>query len=348
MSISKEISVSVLMTAYNAENYIKDAIQSILEQTYSDFEFVIINDGSTDKTLEIIQSFDDKRIRIINEGKFGYYKAKRRLIEEAKGKYIAIMDADDIADKNRFEAEVDFLDKHPDFGLVGTNATWIDNQNSPFGEGFNFAYSPEELKCRLLFHNCFVHTSVLIRKSILDDHHLNYKELAGEDFDMWIQISKYSKIYNIPKPMLRYRIHQGNMIHSNWYKLDDGLFSIIKEQLFYYFQSKINNSDVDIHYSLINFSRMNQLSELPNIYEWLKKIITLNDDSKAYNPMALKKVLSERITKKLMRMSENRFILTIYLLKCFKLLGYKNLLFNINRSIYIVFLSIFRIKIKNV
>ncbi|HMW94661.1 MAG TPA: glycosyltransferase family A protein, partial [Chitinophagales bacterium] len=153
MGINKEISVSVLMTAYNAENYVKEAIQSILEQTYSDFEFVIINDGSTDKTLEIIQSFDDKRIRIINEGKFGYYKAKRRLIEEAKGKYIAIMDADDIADKNRFEAEVDFLDKHPDFGLVGTNATWIDKDNKPFGKGFNFSYSPEELKCRLLFHN---------------------------------------------------------------------------------------------------------------------------------------------------------------------------------------------------
>ena len=348
MGINKEISVSVLMTAYNAENYVKEAIQSILEQTYSDFEFVIINDGSTDKTLEIIQSFDDKRIRIINEGKFGYYKAKRRLIEEAKGKYIAIMDADDISDKNRFEAEVDFLDKNSSFGLVGTNAIWIDKDNKPFGEGFNFGYSPEELKCRLLFHNCFVHTSVLIRKYILDANHLNYKELAGEDFDMWIQIAKHSKIYNIPKPMLRYRIHQGNMIHSNWYKLDDGLFNIIKEQLFYYFQSKITNDDVEAHYSLINFNRMNQLDELPNVYEWLKKIINLNNEFKVYNPIALKKVLSERMTKKLMRMSANSFMLTIYLIKCFNLLGFKNIFFNINRSIYIVFLSMFRIKIKNV
>ena len=104
------------------------------------------------------------------------------MFETFKGKYIAIMDADDISDKNRFEAEVDFLDKNSSFGLVGTNAIWIDKDNKPFGEGFNFAYSPEELKCRLLFHNCFVHTSVLIRKSILDANHLNYKELAGEDF----------------------------------------------------------------------------------------------------------------------------------------------------------------------
>ncbi|HNJ61200.1 MAG TPA: glycosyltransferase [Chitinophagales bacterium] len=304
MGINKEISVSVLMTAYNAENYVKEAIQSILEQTYSDFEFVIINDGSTDKTLEIIQSFDDKRIRIINEGKFGYYKAKRRLIEEAKGKYIAIMDADDIADKNRFEAEVDFLDKHPDFGLVGTNATWIDKDNKPFGKGFNFSYSPEELKCRLLFHNCFVHSSVLIRKSILDKYQLNYREKASEDLDLWVQISRYIEVKNIPKKLIKYRIHSNSIVHSNWYKKDNGLKQITFEQLDYYFPEILSVEEKNAIFGLVNFDVENDNKVMSIILKSIQKLLQSNQKNEHFNDIFFRKVIQERWFKKIIRLKE--------------------------------------------
>lgn len=348
MGINDSLFVSVLMTAYNAEKYIEDAISSILNQTYKDFEFIILNDGSTDNTLKIIQSFKDERIRIINDGKLGYYKAKIKLINEARGKYIAIMDADDICYPNRLSEQVNFLNTNPNFGLVGANAKWINNENLGFGKGFNFSFSPDELKCRLLFHNCFVHTSVLIRKSILDNYHINYKELAGEDYDMWIQISKYSEIYNIPKDLIKYRIHQGNMIHSSWYKLDDGLYNIIKEQLYYYFNSEITYRDVDLHYSLINFNKLNSINDMSHILGWISKLLVLNNNLKIYEDDKLKKVLSERATKKLMRLSENKLLLLKYLFRLFRIVGYRNIFLNISRVIYVIYLSIFRYKIKNV
>ena len=106
--------ISVLMTAYNCEKYIAQAIDSILQQTFTDFEFIILNDGSTDRTLDIIQSYKDNKIKLINDGKLGYYAAKKRLINEAKGEYIAIMDGDDICDKERLEIEYNFLKTNAD------------------------------------------------------------------------------------------------------------------------------------------------------------------------------------------------------------------------------------------
>jgi glycosyltransferase involved in cell wall biosynthesis len=345
MGINEKAFVSVLMTAYNAEKYISESIDSILNQTFKNFEFIILNDGSTDRTLEIVQSYKDIRIKIIDDGKLGYYKAKKRLITEANGDFIAIMDADDISYDTRLEVEVSFLLNNPEYGLVGTNAEWIDENNKKFGSGFNFNYSPKELKARLLFQNCFVHTSVLIRKSIIDKYQLNYKEIAGEDFDFWVQIAKYSKIKNIPSKLIKYRIHGGNMIHSSWYKLDDGLYNIIREQLIYYFNDNVNENDVKLHYSLINFNKLNNIEDLNALFIWIKKLLLVNNNMHIFDDKYLKKILSERITKKLMRTSKCNIYLIGYILKLFSIVGLINIYNNFFRVIYIIYLSIFKIRL---
>lgn len=197
--------VSVVMPVYNASSFIEESISSILQQTFSDFEFIIINDGSTDNSRNIISSYTDSRIRIIdNEQNLGVIRSLNKGIELARGKYIARMDADDIALSNRFEKQVAFLESNPDYGLVGGYM-----QLHPSGTVVRVPTSDEELKATMLFHNPFVHPAVMIRKSILIRHQLTYDEslFAAEDEGLWFRIAQYCKIANLPEVLVKYRVH---------------------------------------------------------------------------------------------------------------------------------------------
>jgi glycosyltransferase involved in cell wall biosynthesis len=299
--------ISVLMTVFNAERFVKESIESILVQSFSDFEFIILNDGSTDNSLSIIESFTDHRIRIINIGKLGYYFAKQRLIKEAKSEYIAIMDADDIAYPNRFEKQLLFLQNNPTYSLVSARANYIDVNNKDLKKSIDFFESNDEIKCNLLFTNVIVHPCVMIRKSILDEHNLNYLPIAGEDFDLWIRIAQRSKVYNLNNFLLSYRIHPNNMTHSKWYKLKDGIQTLITNQIKYYFLNEVDDLDVQVHLSLIDFSLNNKLSDLPALLTWIQKLITLNKQHQHFDEQILKQVLYERVLKKYLRLSAYNF-----------------------------------------
>ncbi|HOK51408.1 MAG TPA: glycosyltransferase, partial [Bacteroidales bacterium] len=192
--------VSVVMPVYNASSFIEESINSILQQTFSDFEFIIINDASTDNSRNIISSYTDSRIRIIdNEQNLGVTRSLNKGIKLARGKYIARMDADDIALSNRFEKQVAFLESNPDYGLVGAYMQLL-----PSGAVVRVPTTDEELKATMLFHNPFVHPAMMIRKSILVQHQLTYDESlsAAQDEDLWFRIAQYCKIANIPEVLL--------------------------------------------------------------------------------------------------------------------------------------------------
>ena len=117
------------MSVYNGEKYLREAIESILNQTFTDFEFLIVNDGSTDSSLEIILSYPDERIRVIrNDRNIGLTKSLNKALQQAKGEYIARQDADDISLQNRFEEQLIYLEKHPEVALLGTSAYKIDER----------------------------------------------------------------------------------------------------------------------------------------------------------------------------------------------------------------------------
>jgi|JI6StandDraft_1071083.scaffolds.fasta_scaffold29636_1 glycosyltransferase involved in cell wall biosynthesis len=312
--------ISVLMTVFNAERFIKESIESILFQSFSDFEFIILNDGSTDNSLNIIQSFSDVRIRIVNDGKLGYYFAKQRLIEEAKCEYIAIMDADDIAHPTRFEKQLLFLQNNPTYSLVSARANYIDVNNKDLKKSIDFFESNDEIKCNLLFTNVIVHPCVMIRKSILDEHKLNYLPIAGEDFDLWIRIAQRSKVYNLNNFLLSYRIHPNNMTHSKWYTLKDGIQTLITNEIKYYFFDEVDDIDIKLHLSLIDFSLKNKLSDLPLLQSWIQKLITLNQRHKHFDEQILKQVLYERVLKKYLRLTEYNFSVFQNLIKIKKIL----------------------------
>ena len=209
--------ISVVMPAYNAEKYIGEAIESILNQTFKDFEFIIINDGSVDHTKEIIREYNDPRIVLLeNDKNRGIVLSLNKGLDAATGKYIARMDADDIALKNRFERQVEYLDEHKDIGVLGTGI---------------FTTNAEQLKAELLFNSCIAHPTVMIRKSVLQKYNLKYNtEFAGaEDYCLWWNIAKVSKIATLPDILLDYRIHESQITKKKdvqYYNMMDSLMEI--------------------------------------------------------------------------------------------------------------------------
>lgn len=198
--------VSVIMSVYNDERFIHDAVESILRQTFQDFEFIIINDGSTDRTYEILSSFKDERIRVFNQENRGLTFSLNRCLSLARGEYIARMDGDDISMPERFSREISFLEEKPSIGLVGTFAYRIDTQGRKIGLS-TYKTEPKEIRENLWIDCPFCHTSVMFRKSCIDKIG-GYRERVGpaEDLDLWFRITEHFDGANIPEALHSFRI----------------------------------------------------------------------------------------------------------------------------------------------
>lgn len=196
------------MSAYNAEKYIKEAINSILNQTFRDFEFIIINDGSTDSTRNIILSYKDSRIKLIdNKKNIGLTRSLNGGLRAAKGEYIARIDADDSSMSARLEEQVNFLDTHKDIAVVGSWTLIIDEKD---GKTFVIKNNcgPIIIKWDGIFKNQIVHSSALFRKKTIEEAgYYEEKYRCAQDFDLWFRVSRKYKIANLPKILTKNRIH---------------------------------------------------------------------------------------------------------------------------------------------
>ncbi len=202
--------VSVLLTVYNGEKYVADAIDSILKQTFSDFEFIIINDGSTDKTESIIKSIKDKRIKFINnQENNGRVAVLNQGLDIAKGEYVALIDADDVALPQRFECQVKFLDENPDVGVVGTAIQMFGTRKN----GKKVYYKSDITALDVLFSSPVANPTVMMRRDVIETCQLRYREeyKHAEDYDFWTQAIKYTRIVNIPVVLMKYRQHDANI-----------------------------------------------------------------------------------------------------------------------------------------
>jgi glycosyltransferase involved in cell wall biosynthesis len=208
--------ISVIMPIYNCEEYLKEAVESILNQTFTDFEFIIVNDGSTDKSLSILREFEqkDKRIKIISRENKGLIYSLNEGIKLAQGKYVARMDGDDVSFPERFEKQVKFMEDNK-LAVCGTWATVID----PFGNIIKYyTYPPvRKNKIRLysFFHCPFIHPSVMLEKEILEKvgGYKNYKNI--EDYELWTRIIYKNNINNIGEMLIKYRIHDNQITKNN-------------------------------------------------------------------------------------------------------------------------------------
>ena len=210
--------ITVLMPAYNAEKYIAEAIRSVLEQTFPDFELLIINDGSTDNTLTVIRKFNDPRIRLIECEHRGVAPTLNHGLYEARGFYIARFDADDICYPERLRTQYDFMQANPDYILIGSEEDYIDVNSEYIFTSKYPAYSDAGIR-RLDYSVCpFSHVSVMYKKDEVikeggyDDHAHTF-----EDHLLWLKLIKKGKVCNLRQPLVKYRFSPGSVtIDEKW------------------------------------------------------------------------------------------------------------------------------------
>jgi len=193
------------MSVYNGEKHLREAIDSILNQTFTDFEFIIINDGSTDHTKQILESYSDPRIRLLHHENLGLTKSLNKGLKIATGEYIARMDADDISFSERLNCQVEFLYKNPEIGLVGTHALFIDQKDREI-QIWKTPETHSEIESMLKFGNSFCHGSVLFKKECLDIVGYYREEFKyAQDYDYWLRISERFKTANINRVLYKNR-----------------------------------------------------------------------------------------------------------------------------------------------
>lgn len=205
--------VTVMMTVYNGEKYIGDTIESILNQTYSDFEYLIVNNGSTDKTVDIINSYNDSRIRLLhNKSMLNLAESRNVCFKEARGEYLAWIDADDISLPERFEKQVEVMEKYPEVGLCSTNLECIDEEGTVLGDVGWYQKSTVPLEWKLIWENQIAQPTVMLRKSILEQYKFQYRTAfpPAEDYDLWCRMALVTRIYRIYDILLHYRIHNNS------------------------------------------------------------------------------------------------------------------------------------------
>ncbi len=199
--------ITVLMAVHNGAATVREAIDSILAQTWTDFEFLIVDDASTDDTPAILRALADPRVRVVrNDANLGLTQSLNRGLDLARGRLIARMDADDRALPERFARQVALLDAQPEVGLCGT---WVETIGDPAGEVWDFPADDARIRCRLLFETVLPHSTVMFRRDVFEAAGLRYDPAFtyAQDYDLWVRAAQHTRLANVPEVLLHYRVH---------------------------------------------------------------------------------------------------------------------------------------------
>lgn len=281
-------SISVVMPVYNCGQYVAIAIESILKQKYTDFEFIIIDDGSSDNSVEIIRQFKDSRIIFIrNETNKGNYSARNRGMDIAKGKYICVMDADDISEPERLAIQYEFMEKNPSLGICGTFI-----KNIPSGIIPCFITDYAELKVAFLFNNYCSHPSLMIRREILKRFDLKYNTdyFYSADYDLCVRALKVTEIQNIPYSLLRYRRHQGQISFAKYAEQEKYADIIRINQLIDILGFELMEIPVLLHLKLMK-KRAFLMKYKNDAERWIRNILSKNKSVNYFNQIILERFL---------------------------------------------------------
>lgn len=285
--------VSVVMSVYNGETYLHEAIDSVLNQTYSNFEFIIINDGSVDKSLSIIQSYNDKRIVLIdNDKNKGLIFSLNKGVEVAQGKYIARMDADDINLPNRLEKQVHYLESNLQIGVCGCNYF----QFTEFKETYFIPTKQhDEIFSFMLFNSSIIHPSLLIRTSIIKSQKIifdaNYSH--AEDYELWSRLIFICKFSAVNEPLFKYRVHKSQvtqLFNAEQIKSANSVRKNMLERSGFSF----SQNDLSIHCKIGSSQLLKSFEELINAEFWLKSLLTQNKKMQLIDEKIFEKVIGKQ------------------------------------------------------
>jgi glycosyltransferase involved in cell wall biosynthesis len=278
------------MPVYNAEKYIGDTIKSILNQTIQDFEFIIVDDASTDSSVDIIESYNDSRIILYrNKKNVGYVANLNKMFILARGEFIARQDNDDISHPQRLQRQMDYLIKNPEVGVCGSYARFIGKKSGLF----KVPVDDKAIRALMIFQCPMIHPSVMIRSSVLADG-LKYDEklCPAEDYNMWFEISKKYKLANLPYPLLYYRLHDKN-ISILKHEIQVTQANTIRSKIVEYVMgAMVTENEKRIH-GLIGRPCDIDCSDLYLLRDWLIKILTLNKIHHFYDLRILEHTIFE-------------------------------------------------------
>lgn len=312
--------VSVILPVFNAEKYLSQAIESILEQSYTHFELLILNDGSSDRSVEIIQSYSDSRIRFHDSRQnTGLVSQLNKGLQHSAGQYIARMDADDIALPNRLKDQVDFLEQNPSVGLCGCFVVAFDDRKEYFKSLLPATH--DEICAFLLFGSPFFHPSIMIRKSVLTENKIVYATGtdSSEDYYLFVDLHDKTRLANVPGVGLRYRLHASNMskTHGDFQKRAGELKrrEYVKE-FFWGTEEREISGLVEKHFSTCA-KKILSVGDFAELLTWLKYLASVNGKKKQYDPKSFRTGISHFVYRKLIndkmtRMGVLRFWLTHY------------------------------------
>jgi glycosyltransferase involved in cell wall biosynthesis len=274
--------VSVVMSVFNGASFLRECVESVLAQDFTDFEFLIVDDGSRDNSLEILQSFQDPRIRIfpVQENR-GLPSCLNLGIREARGTFIARMDADDLCLPSRLRAQVDFLRAHPEVGVLGTAVRLLKANKQ--GERIQFPSQNASIKSMLPFGCPFFHPSVMLRRKALMDHGLFYDESyrRSQDYELWSRAAEHLKFANLPSPLLLFRRHQDSVSSADR-PTQTRFADEVRTRCVRRLLPEVSQEDMQLHNRLLALGSGPHQSLAPAVETWLRLLLGENRTRKVY------------------------------------------------------------------
>lgn len=267
--------LSVLMPVYNGDKYIGEAIESILAQSFLDYELIIIDDASMDDTAKCVMQFNDKRIRYVrNDENIGVAGSLNRGMGMANGEYIARMDADDICRPSRLRQQVDFMDAHPDVAVCGT---WARIRGAYANPVLRKPYVGAAATVFRFLDNPLIHPTVMMRASVLKDHHLRYDSTfsRSEDYDLWCRLARFGGIANIPEVLLDYSVHPGSVTSTTSEEMEKQTRMIVRREL-HGVGWDLSDEELDFYRRVGHGSAMDSQADLARAEQLIVKFSTFD------------------------------------------------------------------------
>ena len=315
--------ITVLMPVYNGAKYLNEAIDSILNQTFSDFEFLIIDDGSTDQSIDQIMLYDDPRIQLIkNKKNLGQSETLNKGLSLARGEYIARIDQDDISIPERLKKQLDFMENNSDVDVCGS---WVQLMGKYNGI-IELETQSEEIKISLLTNQNLAHPAVMIRKDTLVKYDLNYNPTftIGNDYDLWVRMFDYCSFANLPEPLLKFRMHDNQYSKIIWEQNEVETNRILTNLL-----KKIgihpDDSDLIIHKKLFTGYGIDSLFT-GEVFNYLRRLRSSNRHENIFEPIAFNDFIKLK-WRRFMFLQNHKFMYWISVLLFFRPV-------NFNKSIY--------------
>lgn len=284
------------MPFFNAAPYIGAAIRSILEQEFTDYEFLLLDDASEDESLSIARSFSDPRIHIFQHSENqGVVSARNLLLSKARGRYLAFFDADDLAFSQKFSRQVAYLETHPDISLLGSSVFLMDENGERTGQ-WRLGCGPETLRARMLFHNYLVNSSVVVRAEAIRPYTYEEGSDICEDYLMWWRILQTHQGANLPDCLCAYRLHSNSLTGGSEEKLR-ACENVVHLKILSDVGLKPTEQELTLHQHLRQVDLPLNLGSLRAAIRWIAKVSRAGQADGFIGPAAARRIALNRWAK---------------------------------------------------